>query len=144
MDMQRLEAQIAGDEGRKYCSYQDTLGLWTIGIGHHDAQVCEGMQWNDAMIDQVFQADVTEKMHQAASAFPWFIRLNEPRQAVVVEMLFQMGLVKVLGFKNALAAMRDERWHDAAAHMLDSEWAKETPKRARRTAYQMETGEWQS
>lgn len=144
MDLKRLEHQLTDEEGRRRQAYRDTRGLWTIGIGHHDEHVCEGMEWNDTMIDEVFQRDVAEKCHQASVAFPWFDRLNDARQAVIVCMLFQMGLVKVLEFKNALAAIRDERYHDAAGHMLASAWARQTPGRALRMSRQMEDGEWQS
>jgi lysozyme len=144
MDMKRLEAQLTFEEGRKNSAYKDSRGLWTIGIGHHDDKVCEGMVWTDAQIDEAFKWDVAEKFHQIALAFPWYTRLNDARQAVLIEMCFQMGLEKLLGFKNALAAMRDERFHDAYGHMLASDWARETPDRARRMALQMENGEWQS
>jgi len=44
----------------------------------------------------------------------------------------------------ALAAVRDERFANAAALMLQSLWAKQTPARANRMARQMESGEWQT
>lgn len=143
MDMKMLELQLTDEEDRRHESYPDTEGLWTCGIGHHDATLGPGIVWDDAKIDAVFQADVTEKAHQVAAACPWYIRLSDPRQAVLIEMCFQMGLQGLLGFTNALAAMRDERWHDAAGHMLASKWALQTPARAQRMARQIETGEWQ-
>jgi lysozyme len=69
--------------------------------------------------------------------------MNEARQAVVYAMAFQMGLKGLLGFRSTLDSMRDERYANAAEGMRQSKWAKQTPERANRMAYQMETGEWQ-
>jgi len=77
-------------------------------------------------------------------ALPWLDSLNEPRKAVLIGMAFQMGTAGLLGFKNTLAAIRDQRWANAAALMLRSRWAEQTPARARRMARQIETGEWQA
>ena len=155
MNLARLEAQLTVEEGRRNDSYLDTRNLWTIGIGHHDDAVGPGMHWDDARIDQVFADDVAEKAQLCAAKLPWYIALSEPRQAVLIEMAFQMGVGRVpkppfdkgsglLEFQGMLGALRDERFHDAAEHIRSSLWAKQTAERARRMAAQLETGEWQS
>jgi lysozyme len=65
------------------------------------------------------------------------------RQAVLIGMAFQMGTNGLLGFRQTLAYVRDQRWPQAASSMLSSTWAKQTPARAARMARQMETGQWQ-
>lgn len=139
-----LKTQLIAEEGRRHESYRDTLGVWTIGIGHVDPSIREGVIWNDAMIDAVFARDVTEKAAEVTKALPWFAQLNEPRQAVLLQMAFQMGTHGLLQFTQTLGAVRDARWHDAAGGMLASTWAKQTPGRVGRLAHQMATGEWQS
>jgi lysozyme len=141
-----LEAQLEGFEGRECEAYPDPLTgaePWTIGIGHTGPEVCEGLVWTDAQIDAAFTSDVAEATRHCVMQFPWFHRLNDARQAVLIGMCFQMGMGKLLKFAKALGAIRDERWPQAAGEMLDSAWARQTPKRARRLARQMETGEWQ-
>lgn len=141
-----LELQLIDFEGREHKAYPDPLtggAPWTIGVGHTGPEVHEGLVWTDEQIDQAFVADIDEATRNCSSHFPWFTRLNEPRRAVLVGMCFQMGITKLLKFVKALAAMRDERWPQAAGEMADSAWARQTPKRARRLQRQIETGEWQ-
>jgi lysozyme len=139
-----LGLQLDDEEGERLVAYLDTEGLWTIGRGHHDPSICEGIVWTREQMDAAFANDVAEKRHRLAAALPWSLRWPlGARLAVLVEMCFQMRFEGFLGFHQAFAAMRDERWHDAAGQMLASLWAKQTPGRAARMARQMETGEWQ-
>jgi len=49
----------------------------------------------------------------------------------------------LLQFKRTLGSIEDGHYGEAAAGMLDSTWAKQTPARAMRLATQMETDKWQ-
>ena len=50
-------------EGRRYKSYQDTAGIWTIGIGH-TKKVKEGMVITDAKIDELFEEDIADAVQR--------------------------------------------------------------------------------
>ena len=67
---------------------------------------------------------------------------NEPRQAILISMSYQMGAEGLSKFTNTLKAVAEQRWSDAQAGMLASKWAKQTPNRAKRHAIQMLRGEW--
>ena len=137
--------QIEHFEGRRSHSYPDPLtggAPWTIGIGHCGPEVTPGCEWTDAQIDEAFSADVQQATHQCSLMWQWFDALNEPRQAVLINMVFQMGLEGVIGFKGTLAAIEAGRYADAAQHMQQSLWARQTPRRANTLAAQMEVGEW--
>lgn len=141
-----LRQQLEAFEGRRKEAYPDPLTHgepFTIGVGHCGPEVHPGLVWTDEQIDAALDADITEKMSQCRSHFDWFDRLNEPRQAVVLNMAFQMGMERLLGFHDTLAAIRDERYAHAAECMRQSLWARQTPKRAVRLAHQLETGAWQ-
>ena len=69
-------------------------------------------------------------------------RLSAARQAVLVNMAFQLGTKGLLAFRVTLGSIEDGQYSEAALGMLDSTWAKQTPARAMRLATQMETGEW--
>lgn len=135
------------DEGREHAAYPDPLTRaepWTIGIGHTGPEVHRGLVWTDAQIDAAFAADVAEATKGCIEQFsPWFQQLNEPRQAVLIAMTFQMGIHRLLAFTNTLAAVRDQHFDLAANGMRASIWAHQTPKRAARMAYQMAQGAWQ-
>lgn len=154
MDLRR---QLSDFEGFRNEAYPDPLtrgAPWTIGVGHTGPEVFEGLVWSDDKVNQVLDADIASKLAQCRREFPWFDSLNEPRQAVVVGMCFQIGMGRrgdpakgvaptgLLAFVNTLGAMRGQRWADAAEGMRRSTWAKQTPRRAARLARQMETGEW--
>lgn len=45
-------------EGFKHKAYQDTKGIWTIGVGHTGPEVQEGLVWTDEQVLAAFAADV--------------------------------------------------------------------------------------
>lgn len=141
-DRARALAQIESDEGRRKMLYRDSRGYLSIGVGRL-LDPRKGGKLRDSEIDLMLENDYSEAEGECESAFSWFSGLNPPRQAALVNMCFQLGLPKLLGFRRMLQALRDAHWADARHHALDSEWAKQTPDRARRVAYQLETGEWQ-
>jgi lysozyme len=137
-----LKSQLLREEGAESCAYQDSLGYWTIGVGRLiDSRKGGGLS-NDE-INYLLDNDIKAKTHEVLLALPWMPRLSEPRQAVLIGMAFQMGLKGLLQFKRTLGSIEDGHYGEAAAGMLDSTWAKQTPARAARLAKQMETGEWQ-
>lgn len=141
-----LEAMLNIDEDNVLAAYPDPITLgepWTIGRGHIGPEVHKGLKWTMQQSDDAFHTDIINAVREVNKAFPWVSQLNVPRQAVVYGMAFQMGVPRLKGFVKALTAMRDGHWATARAEMEDSDWARQTPKRARRRAYQMETGEWQ-
>jgi hypothetical protein len=83
---------------------------------------------------------------------PWFTQLNDPRQAVLWSMCFQMGIGRVatpprrpeglLAFQRMLGNVRDQHYANAAECMRQSAWAQQTPARVRIEASMMETGNW--
>jgi lysozyme len=137
-----LKTMLLRDEGSVPHAYQDHLGYWTIGVGRLiDKRKGGGL--SDDEIDYLLENDVRRVCADVLEALPWVIRLNDARQAVVYAMAFQMGLKGLLGFRSTLDSMRDEGYANAAEGMRQSKWAKQTPARATRMAYQMEIGEWQ-
>lgn len=142
--MGSLRDQLISEEGRRNAAYLDSLGIPTIGVGHTGPEVHIGLVWSDSVVDQTLNADIAEKTAQVGASLPWFDDLNEPRQAVLLQMAFQLGTRGLLGFSNTLAAVRDGRWQDATDGMLASKWAQQTPNRAHRLAKQMLTGVWVS
>jgi len=137
-----LTEQLRRDEGTESCAYQDSLGYWTIGVGRLiDARKGGGL--SNEEIDYLLDNDIKAKTHEVLRALPWAARLSEARQAVLVNMAFQMGTKGLLAFRRALGSVEDGQYGDAAVEMLNSTWAKQTPARAMRLATQMETDQWQ-
>lgn len=136
-----LRSQLMEFEGRVPYAYPDSMGFLTIGVGRL-VDKRKGGHLSDAEIDFLLDNDIAAKSAEVLTALTWVAAMNEPRQAVVIGMSFQLGLKGLLGFTGTLEAMRDERYADAAERMRQSLWARQTPERARRLAHQMEVGEW--
>jgi lysozyme len=66
--------------------------------------------------------------------------MTATRQAVLAAMGFQLGIAGLLAFKATLRAMEAGSYAMAAAGMLASKWASQTPARAQRMAAIMREG----
>lgn len=133
-------------EGREHKAYPDPLthgAPWTIGVGHTGPEVYDGLVWTDQQIDDAFDKDWATAEAQCIQHMPWMATLDEVRKFVFIGMAFQMGINRLLGFINTLAAARDGHYAHAAELMKQSVWARQTPRRAVAMAHQLETGEWQ-
>jgi lysozyme len=132
-----LRQRLIREEGWRNKMYKDSKGIWTIGVGYNIQE--RGLP--DDIIDALL-ARTQEEARQHAKTLPAWEHLNGARQTVLTAMVFQMGLPRVKGFVNFLAACEDEDWQKAHDEMLDSKWARDdSPGRARREAAIMLAGE---
>jgi lysozyme len=129
------------EEGRSSTLYPDSKGFLTIGVGHL-LDPRKGGRLPDAIVDQLLDLDIAEARYGAES-LPGFGRLNDVRQAVIISMVFQLGLRGVQGFPAMLGALSRGDYLRAATEMRNSKWHREdSRKRAERAARMMESGEW--
>lgn len=126
-----VKTDLARDEGRKDVLYKDSLGFLTGGIGHLMSK-----KLSPAVIDLWFQEDLSEALKLLDTNLPWWINLSPVRQRVLLNMAFNLG-PKLLGFTNTLQAMKIGNYTAASQGMLDSKWATQVGKRAKRLAYMM-------
>lgn len=138
-----LLRQLKGDEGVEPCVYQDHLGFLTIGCGRLVDDRKPGAGLRPYEIDFLLQNDIDDRIDQLTRKFPWFQDLGDVRKGVLVCMAFQLGMDGLLEFKNTLSLIELGKFNEAAAAMLKSKWATQTPARAQRMAKQMATGVWQ-
>ena len=152
-DISRLATQVKNSEGFKLSAYRCTSGALTIGYGHNcDASpvpgVCRpGDSISKETADKLFEADLSNAVWDTRKALPWVLELDAPRQAVIYDMAFNMGIGNanrgLLSFRNTLAFIKAGRYADASRNMLTSKWARQVGDRAMRLSHQMQTGEWQ-
>lgn len=128
-------------EGRVSHVYQDSLGYWTIGVGHL-VDKRKGGKLPDSIIDALLDLDIEDHQTALYEALPWVRDIDPIRQAVLTDMAFNLGVPGLLGFRNTLQAVREGRWDDAASGMLASKWAGQVGRRAARLAGMMRTGLW--
>lgn len=135
--MESLLARIRRHEGLRLEIYTDTTGNATIGYGHKiigdEAQeYANGISPDEA--ENLLGDDVMAARDELAKQMPWTTDLPSVRWGILVEMVFQMGINGLFGFKNFLYCARCGDFEGAAAEMRDSEWYKQTPARAEELA----------
>lgn len=141
-DLARVTAQLRQDEGVRASAYPDHLGYLTIGVGRLiDERRGGGLSPQE--IDYLLANDITDRIRALGQTLPWFDHLDDARQAVLINMAFQLGTAGLLAFKNTLSLIERGDYRKAADEMLKSKWASQTPSRAWRLAKQMDTGQWQ-
>jgi lysozyme len=133
-----LRLQVYDDAtGRPIVAGSHVIGNPTIGYGCM-LSVPGGI--TEAEADSLLAARIAAARADAAR-LGVFKELNPARQDVIVEMIYQMGFSRVLQFTHMLAHLRSHEYSEAAAEMLNSAWARQTPARARELANVMETGQ---
>lgn len=138
--------QLKRDEGEKkaagrHVAYQDHLGYWTLGIGRLiDARRGGGLTDHEA--EYLLSNDVHRCARQLSDKLPWFSGLDQARRGALINMAFQLGVNGLLGFKKSLGLMASGYYKAAADEFLISNWAKQTPARAKRVTDQIRSGEW--
>ena len=153
-------AIIRREEGYSATPYRCTAGVWTIGIG-------TVIDWPDAVValdsaegrgkisadnpllritPELAEAMLRRRIERdhgrlASHHRSWYGQQTPERQAVLLSMAYQLGIVGLLGFNRMLAALERGDHTTAAFEMLDSRWARQTPARAERQAEAMRTGD---
>jgi lysozyme len=140
-----VEDLLIKHEGSKNVIYPDSLGKPTIGIGHclqgNPLPVTMQPPLSQMQIDQLFQADLAVVMKDLKN-LDWFPNLDEVRQAVIIDMTFNMGWPTFQKFHNTLLLIEQGKYNAAAEEMLLSLWAKQLPNRAKENSLMMATGLW--
>jgi lysozyme len=138
-----LVRQLKADEGVRSCVYQDSLGLLTIGVGRLVDARKPGAGLRPEEIDFLLQNDIDDRINALTRKLPWFANLDDARRGVLISMAFQLGTEGLLKFSRTLQLVMQGKYENAAAAMLESLWARQTPARAKRLAEQMRSGIWQ-
>jgi lysozyme len=137
--IERMADLLERHEGRRRWAYRDSEGYLTIGIGFN----LDGEGLYDVEMDFILRNRIKLATIEIESAFPQFARLNAVRQIVLVDMTYNMGLTKLLGFQRMFIALDAQDYDAAAAEMLDSLWATQVGGRAIRLSNMMRTGRWE-
>ncbi|MGY3943365.1 glycoside hydrolase family protein [Aeromonas tecta] len=150
--MSSIYALIRIEEGWRNKPYLCTEGYPTVGFGFRigpkgadinlyqfNLPVRAGEAWLDTILSGL-EMDM-RRDPKLAMAMQTCER-DPARMAVLQSMAYQMGVKGLAAFKTTLQAVIERRWNDAAAGMLNSRWAKQTPNRAKRHAEQMRSGLW--
>ena len=139
MVREKLLDMLILHEGLELKPYQCTADKTTIGVGRNLQDV--GITEDEAKY--LLQNDI-DRILKEVEHWSFLEKLNEPRQAVILDMVFNMGVTRFNAntWVKTFAAIQNEEWEKAANEMLDSKWAKQVGQRAIRLSQMMRKGEW--
>lgn len=139
-DKSALATSIRRHEGFSATVYDDHLGFATIGYGRLVDPRKAGAGISKEEGAMLLDNDIARVVAEVQTTLPWVVGLDDARQRVLYEMAFQMGTSGLTGFRNTLKAVEAYDWAKAYEGMLDSLWARQTPRRANTLANMMRDG----
>lgn len=128
-----LAAELERDEGLRLLPYKDSVGKTTIGIGRN----LDDVGISEAEARAMLAADIARVEADLDRELTWWRKLDEDRQRVLANMAFNLGVAKLLTFKNTLGSIFVGDYQAAADAMLASKWASQVGPRATRLAARM-------
>lgn len=130
--------RVKKEEAFRSHPYKDSKGLESIGYGFNISPTGPGLSEEESTI--ILSMRLTKLNGTLTDALPWANSLDPVRFDVLLDMAYNMGIKKLLQFKNTLEMVKVGNYKEAAAAMLQSEWDQEVGQRALNLAKVMESG----
>lgn len=154
----KITQSLKKHEGFKKEVYTCTAGVATIGYGFalKDLNATERAIWgkelrltqdevegliksevwhllymNEATAEEILEVKVKATLKAVFSAWQWLAYRDSDLQDAFVEWVYQLGLKGVFGFVKSLELIENYDYLCASEEVLNSRWAKQTPKRAK-------------
>ena len=127
-----IKQMIKDHEGVRNVPYQDSLGLWTVGVGHliGNGRVKPEMRtYSAAEIDALFTQDFNSHA-KAAENIPGFKLCNAQGQGALIDLTFNMGNAWYSGFPAFTKKLSAGDFSGAAAELKNSQWYGQVGNRA--------------
>ncbi len=128
--------QLKKHEGLRLKPYQCTANKTTIGYGRNlESKGITEVEANFMLAEDVsfFSEELSKKLY-------YFDNLNDARQAVLINMAFNLGVEGLMKFKMTLSYISSQYYEQASVEMMDSKWAVQVGNRAYELSEQMKTG----
>jgi len=119
--------QIKKHEGFRSSVYQCTEGYDTIGYGF----AVKDLEITKDIAEQILIQKIAELESKISKKFEWYHTAPQEAKEVVINMCYQLGLSGFSKFKKTIYLLETEQYEEASVEMLDSLWAKQTPRRAK-------------
>ena len=122
-----LKARLKLEEGSKknaqgrYIIYPDSLGIPTLGYGRNTTN---GFSQDE--VDLMLENDGDEAELQCNDRFPWLANLSPIRQSVILDIVFNEGIERFLGFKKMIGFLEAGDFVNAKQELLYTD-GKPTP-----------------
>ena len=133
-----LLENIKAHEGFRDYIYKDSLGKATIGYGFlvsalspDELALNNGKTepMNKEVADKILNLKVSRLKKQLFQCLPWLESKPQNVQDTLIEMAYQLGIAKLLGFKYTLQCIEAGNYAQAAKNLRASLLYRQTPKR---------------
>ena len=128
-----IKAMIIEHEGIRYEPYKDSVGLWTIGVGH---LIGDGKSLPDNMNRTFSEKEVMDMFEEdyahhkeIASRTPGYNEANYAGKAAMIDLGFNMGKWWPK-WPNTSKALKEGDFTSAARGLEDSKWYRQVGRRA--------------
>jgi lysozyme len=128
-----LMADLKRDEGFRSSVYLDSEGWQTIGYGTL-VDIRKGAGITPFEAEYLARNRIQIAIDACRNNIPLWQTISQNRQCALVEMTYNLGIAGLMGFRNMLAAIKDDDWAKVAAEALNSKWARQVGQRAQRIA----------
>lgn len=138
MDNDAIRKMIKQHEGYRGRIYIDSVGVPTGGYGH---AFLTGSPLSQPIWELIFEEDFQRTVNDYDYLVEEYnLDLNPVRRGVLIDMLFNLGLSKLLRFKKFIRAMQLKDWERAADEMINSRWYNQVGTRAVKLVKMMREG----
>ncbi len=127
--------QLKIDEGFRGKPYKCTEGKTTIGYGRN----LDANPLSEEEAEYLLKNDLNKVLKDAVK-LSYYSELNPKRRAVIINMVYNLGITRFKKFIKMNAALAARDYDLAAVEMLDSKWAVQVGDRAIRLSDQMSRG----
>lgn len=134
MSLEHTAAElIRKHEGFSGFAYRCPAGKLSIGYGRNvDSDGGIGISEDEAAF--LLAGDIHRIRNELTRGIRNFLFLDEIRQAVLIDMCYNLGIGRFLAFKKMIRAVEGSDFPQASREMLDSKWAKQVGGRAEELA----------
>ncbi len=117
-----------------YCTYpyKDNKDKLKIGWGRNLDDRGISKEEADFLFDNDFM-----RCERELYSYPWFVNQPTNVQCALLNMCFDLGIIKLLTFKKMIQALIIKDYTNASLEVLDSIWACNVGKRAKDVALMM-------
>ena len=129
----QLIKRIKKNEGFSSTPYKDQLGFLTVGYGHlilSNEKHLIKTKLSKEKLEKIFIQD----FKNAIKDYEKYLKKKtsgKKEEELLIEMVFQMGVKRVLKFRNLLRNIRKKNKHLVCFEMMNSLWYKQTPNRVK-------------
>lgn len=130
MDKERIKRTLIRHEGIELKPYRCTSDKLTIGVGRNLDD--NGISQDTAM--QMLEEDILSSVEDLRRNLNWFDDAPGVVQEALVNLAFNMGIVRLMQFRKTLINLRNGEWDKGADELLDSRYATQVGYRANEVA----------